>query len=208
MSTIDDTEAAQAAVGARRVRRRSVWPIVVAGFLVDALLIGAPAALLWEFGGSTVFTGGVLVQVGAFVLCTVLIAARIRIDVAIRAATRRSDIAVAGMLIGSRILLLAGLIAAWSIVGEYFLGWVACFGAGMMTAASFCELVGAVIGARTLRMILVRLVGFVAGLSALVVTAPIHLWTNGIVDILLVITIGAAVLGGLVVFWVNSLTDR
>ncbi|WP_139327389.1 hypothetical protein [Microbacterium sp. RURRCA19A] len=190
--------------------RAAVALLYALTLIVDLTIVGAGAALLWQFAGSTVVDGPFWLRVSVFLLLTVLFGVR---SVAQRALLRRLTArylarfrATAVQLATHAALLLAGVIV-WSSTSSYFLGWVVCFAASVMAVGYFWMLVSCLAVEQTLSIVVQRLVGMLGGVVGLIATAPVHAWADGIIESIVVMVTGAILLAAITLFWGAALAE-
>lgn len=190
--------------------RAAVALIHVLTLVIDLTIVGAGAALLWQFAGTTVVDGPFWLRVCVFLLLTVLFGVRSVAQRALLARLSERYIArfrAAGVQLATHTALLLAGALFWSITGSYFLGWVVCFSASVMAVGYFWLLVSCLAVEQTLSMIVQRLVGMLVGVVGLIATAPVHAWANGIIESLVVMITGAILLATITLFWGAALAE-
>ncbi|MEX8057247.1 hypothetical protein [Microbacterium sp. 16-032] len=178
--------------------------------VIDVTIVGAGAALLWQFAGTTVVDGPFWLRVCVFLLLTALFGVRSISQRALR--DRLSDRYLARFRAASvqwvthTALLVAGALI-WAQTHNYFIGWVVCFAASVMAVGYFWMLVSCLAVEQTLSMIVQRLMGMLVGVVGLIVTAPVHAWANGIIESIVVLITGAVLLAAITLFWGTALAE-
>jgi hypothetical protein len=177
--------------------RLAVAVRVVGATGADAALVCAGAAVLWLNGGDTVVSGPLTgIAVFEFVSVALLLARRALMRPAI---TPRSASAVrAERRLGTAdLLMLAGLIASWSLTHLYFLGWASTLASATLLLGTTFQLMVDVTTGRNERprradqaptrhrfssLEAHRLLGGLAGAAGLVLTTSIHRWQPAILN--------------------------
>jgi len=190
--------------------------------LIDVALVSGSATVLWNSGGTTVINGSWLQQM----LCIVLAGACIAVRQGLGAAHRTSghgviSVGTERLIAISDVVVLAATIGVWMLSQQYYIGWLAAFGALTLVLASGYQFLSARITAPTRRIhdarrqrVSARLASLpslrvmtgAAGLGALIGTADIHEWNLDIITGLIVLLTGAIVLGLVTQAWVMAVT--
>lgn len=190
--------------------RATVALIYLLILLTDLTIVGAGAALLWQFAGTTVVDGPFWLRVCVFLLLTALFGVR---SVSQRALLRQlserylARFRAAGVQLAVHTVLLAAVALVWAQSGSYFWGWVACFAASVLAVGYFWMLVTSLAVDQTLSMIVLRLTGMVVGIAGVIVTAPIHAWASGIIESIVVLVTAAILLAAITLFWGTALAE-
>lgn len=171
---------------------------------MDAAAVAVGAWLLWE-AGDTLVTDGPLRGYVLFVLAVAL-AFLVRYLVSGIDTFRRREnhhIGSDRALIGAECAVLSLLVILWAVTGEYYLGWVACFGAVAMTAGSLIQLMfdvttgrndvedpreRSLLAQRLVSLEATRLAGVVVALVVFALVTPVHQWNPALIDPLLLLT--------------------
>lgn len=200
-------------------RTRTAAKIVLV-LLLDAALGSGAATILWNSGGTTVTNGSWIAQTMCFVFLTIMLTARntfARIERSALPRPEESAIQPCG-----DILLIGGLSTAWLLSSDYFIGWLACFGAVLLFTASLCQFLAALIcqpmqpegrrhasiTRRFATLATVRIVTVLASIAMLALLVGIHDWALYIFDVLLVLTGGSVLLAAAIAAWITALRQR
>ncbi|PKQ36285.1 MAG: hypothetical protein CVT61_01900 [Actinobacteria bacterium HGW-Actinobacteria-11] len=186
--------------------------------LLDAGMVLGSAKILWSYAGTTVADGS---WVGQMLCLTLMVVACIARNTVTHPQTSPRDaIAIA---VGD-ILLVVVTIAVWQRTADYFIGWVACFGAFLLLTASLCQFLAALIDQarpaalkapahinrahRLARIATVRLGTLAAAIGLLVAVSGIHEWKLQIFDVLVLLTVSAVLLASAISSWIRALQPR
>lgn len=182
---------------------------------LDAGMVFASASILWNNAGTTVANGGWVGQM--LCLAVVTLSCVLRNVLTRFSRSPRDAIAIAT----GDILLLVLTIAIWQRTADYYLGWIACFGAFLLLSASLCQFLAALIdqarpaaikdrahtsrAQRLAKTSTIRLATLAIAISLLVAVGGIHDWKLQIVDVLLLLTGSSVLLAAAITSWIGAL---
>lgn len=190
--------------------RLAVALIYLLTLLIDLMIVGVGAALLWQFAGTTVVDGPFWLRACVFLLLTVLFGVRSISQRTLR--DRLSDrylarLRAAGVQLGTHTVLLLAVALAWAQTGIYFIGWVFCFAASAVAVGYFWMLISSLAAEQKLSITVQRMLGMLIGIVGVISASPIHAWANGILESVVVLLTGAILLAAITLFWGAAIAE-
>lgn len=160
-------------------------------FICDAGTIASSGFLLWVSAGTTVLNGNTSTLTLAFILSAVLITGRSILGRRLAAAS--GTLAPVLVAVANAVLTVGALTAAYTITGEYFLGWLTALAAALAAVSAIVSLLLSLLGTGG-SISLLYLVPAAIGIAGFIPTQQV--WADNGVLTGLILFVGGFILCG------------